>query len=66
MKTSLISILAVSAALVVVPFSIEVVGSLLFAAGIVTMLITDYRVTSPAATDSLLARRRSESLRLAA
>lgn len=67
MKTSLLSLLAVATAIVLIPVSVEVAGSLLFATGIVAMFLIDYRLaTRSAATDLVLARQRAERLRLAA
>lgn len=67
MKTSLLSLLAVATAIVLIPASVEIAGSILFGAGIVTMFLTDYR-TDPTAstTDLVLARRHAETRQLAA
>lgn len=66
MKTlSLLSLLAV-AAIVLLPISLEVVSSLLFAVGMIAILCGDYGRKAANATEAALANRRAASLRLAA
>ena len=67
MKTfSLLLILAVAAALVLLPISLEIVSSLLFVVGMIAILRGDYGRKVANATEVALANRRAESLRLAA
>lgn len=67
MKTfSFISLLAVTAAIILLPVSFELIGSLLIAGGVVTMVCSDYGRKGADASALPLAARRAESLRLAA
>jgi len=67
MKTfSFIALLAVTAAIILLPVSLEVIGSLLFAGGILTMACSDYSRKGADTSALPLAARRAESLRLAA